>query len=261
MPPSCAGADEAARQAAVAVGRVVRGCGQKPTRHLKARSLSLGFPDQARGTIAVDLLQLILINDNVAAAAYRTRSPPKREQHGEDRRGGHQCKNDPQDHGAISKSRVGRSPQRSGAPSRPAPLHHHGVIAAAMGAPARQLRAVTQWLGGIIRLRAGRLALGRRGLHRDFGRFGQQTRIIGTEYDPAEANRRIHLRLPERPVGVAGMAEGIKQHLGPAFEVVLQLGVAAHGCFVDGELVGVVPAGANEFDQQLGFAHIHGVEY
>jgi hypothetical protein len=43
-------------------------------------------------------------------------------------------------------------------------------------------------------------------LDRDFGGLCQEAGIIRPEDDPAEANRGINLRLPERPIGIAGMA-------------------------------------------------------
>lgn len=55
-------------------------------------------------------------------------------------------------------------------------------------------------------LRPRRFALGRPGLHGDFGGLGQQTRIFVTEYGAAKSDRGLDLRLPKRAVSVAGVA-------------------------------------------------------
>ena len=84
----------------------------------------------------------------------------------------------------------------------------HGAIAAAMGTPARQLRAPTARCSS--GLSPYSLALVRRSLHRYFRGLGKQTRIFTAKYDPAEANRGLDLRLPKRPIGIAGMTQRIK---------------------------------------------------
>ena len=71
---------------------------QQPARYFDARRFRFGLADQTGGAIAVDLLQLVLIDEPVAAAAQGARLPPKRPQHGEDRRSGHHCENDPKHH-------------------------------------------------------------------------------------------------------------------------------------------------------------------
>jgi len=69
--------------------------GQQTARDLEPCRLGLGLPDQAAGAIAVDFLELVLIDREVAAARQRPRGAPKRPDNGQNRRRGHQCKNDP----------------------------------------------------------------------------------------------------------------------------------------------------------------------
>jgi hypothetical protein len=69
--------------------------GQQAARDFEPRRLGLGLADQAAGAIAVDFLELVLIDREVATAHRRPRGAPKRPDNGKDRRRGHQCKNDP----------------------------------------------------------------------------------------------------------------------------------------------------------------------
>ena len=69
--------------------------GKEPARNLQPRRLGLGLADQAGGTIAVDFLELILVDEKIATAAQPAPAAAKRPQYGEDRRSGHQRKNDP----------------------------------------------------------------------------------------------------------------------------------------------------------------------
>jgi hypothetical protein len=55
--------------------------------------------------------------------------------------------------------------------------------------------------------RPDRLALSRGGVHRDFGGFGKKSGIFAAEYGSAKADGGIDLRLPEWPIGIAGMAK------------------------------------------------------
>ena len=66
--------------------------------------------------------------------------------------------------------------------------------------------------------------------------------------------------MPERPVGIASLPQRIEQYLGSALQIVLQLGVAAHGHLVDRELVGVGAASADELDHGLGLGDVGLVE-
>ena len=51
-----------------------------------------------------------------------------------------------------------------------------------------------------------RLTLNRRALQCDIRSLGQETGIVGPEHRPAKANGGVDLRLPERPLGIAGVA-------------------------------------------------------
>ena len=68
---------------------------KKPARNLEPRRFRLGFADQAGGTVAVDLLELILVNQKIATAGHAAPGAAKRPQYGKDRRSRHQRKNDP----------------------------------------------------------------------------------------------------------------------------------------------------------------------
>ena len=72
--------------------------GEEPPRDFDAGRLRFGVADQACRAVAVDFFELILIDQLVAAAARRARGTPKRPQHGENRRRGHNGKNDPKGH-------------------------------------------------------------------------------------------------------------------------------------------------------------------
>ena len=57
-------------------------------------------PIRPAGAVALDFVQLVAVNGDVAAAAQRL-VPGQRPQHGEDRRRRHQCKHQPKFHGVI----------------------------------------------------------------------------------------------------------------------------------------------------------------
>ena len=76
----------------------------------------------------------------------------------------------------------------------------------------------------------------------------------------AQAHRGIGLRLAEAAVSHVSMAHPVKQRPHPTIETVLKLGVGPLRYFVDGEFAGEQPAGADNFDQRLGFRHLVGVE-
>ncbi len=110
------------------------------------------------------------------------------------------------------------------------------------------------------RLRGGRFTLCGRRLNRNFGRLGQEPGVVRSEYDAAESNRRIDLRLPEWPIGIASVTHAIEQYLGAGLQVVLQFVEAAHGCFTDRKFARIVSASSYKFDQHLGVADVDGVK-
>ena len=68
-------------------GGVRIGRGQQPARYLHARSFRFGRADQAGIAVAADLFQLVLIDQQIAAARWHTRCfTPKRPQNGKHRR-------------------------------------------------------------------------------------------------------------------------------------------------------------------------------
>jgi len=95
-----------------------------------------------------------------------------------------------------------------------------------------------------------------RPLGRDFGGLGEQGCIFLPEDLGAEADGRIDLRLPERQIPRAGGAQAVEQRLRAGVEVLLDLVIAARRHLADGELAGIVAAGADELDQRLGIVDV-----
>ena len=79
------------------------GGGNQPARHLDAGGFGFGFPDQTGGSVALDLVQLVAIDSDVAAGAQGL-APRQGPEHGEDRRRRHQC---------ISRAKVSLNPTTS----------------------------------------------------------------------------------------------------------------------------------------------------
>ena len=78
---------------ALGAARRRRGRNEAP-RDLDPRRLRFPGADEARGAVAVDLLELVAIDRDVAARARR-RAAPQRQEHGEHRRRGHGREDEP----------------------------------------------------------------------------------------------------------------------------------------------------------------------
>ena len=76
------------------------GGGNQPARHLDAGGLGFGVADQPGGTVALNFVQLVAVDGDVAARTqgFAARQRP---QHGEDGRRRHQCKHEPECHRTI----------------------------------------------------------------------------------------------------------------------------------------------------------------
>ena len=81
------------------------GRGEEPPRHFEPGGFRLRLTDQASGAIAVDFLQLIFVNEKVAAADGAL-AAPERPQYDQSRRRGHRRKNKEQDHIVSTMSRI-----------------------------------------------------------------------------------------------------------------------------------------------------------
>ena len=94
------------RQVAEAAGAAaLRGGGDEPARHLDLRGDRLAVLDPPGGAVAIDLIELIAVDRDVAAGAQRLPAARERPQHGEDRRGRHQRQRKPNGHGVNSPFR------------------------------------------------------------------------------------------------------------------------------------------------------------
>jgi hypothetical protein len=76
--------------------------GQQATTDLDACSTCFRSTNQARGNIAIDLSELILVDDRLIAVVLRPGGATQWPEHGEDRRGRHQREHKPQRHQAGS---------------------------------------------------------------------------------------------------------------------------------------------------------------
>ena len=88
------------------------GSRKQPPRHLDPRGLGLALADQPRGTVALDLLELVAIDRDIAAGAKR-RAPRQRPKHRENRRRRHQGHHKPKHHGGGFTSRLPRAKYNS----------------------------------------------------------------------------------------------------------------------------------------------------
>src|SRR5687768_3194393 len=81
--------------------------------------------------------------------------------------------------------------------------------------------------------------------------LGQHGCIVRTEKLAAEADRRVHLGLPESAVIIAGVTKRIHQCIDAVLKILLSLTVAALSCLIERELTGKVPACDHEGDRRL----------
>jgi hypothetical protein len=128
---------------------------EQSTRYFNARRFGFRIADQSGRAIAIDLLELVLINKPIAARASIARLSSKRPKNRKKCRSGHHGKNDPKCHYAKRLSFSAKALVRKG-PSAQRPTislagafmiapHarlHHGANTAAMGVRARQFRNV-----------------------------------------------------------------------------------------------------------------------
>lgn len=75
----------------------IRGC-QEAAADFDPCGFGFGSTNQPRGDVAIDLGELILVDDSLAAFFVRPRAAAQRPEHGEDRRDRHQREHKPQRH-------------------------------------------------------------------------------------------------------------------------------------------------------------------
>ena len=76
------------------------GGGNQPARHLDAGGFGFGVADQAGGAVALDFVQLVAVDGDIAAAA-QGRAPRQRPEHREHRGRRHQYQHEPECHRTI----------------------------------------------------------------------------------------------------------------------------------------------------------------
>jgi hypothetical protein len=111
------GDDPAAARRTCGIPRLLLvGGGDQAPRHLDPRRLGLRRTDEAGFGVAADFGQLVAIDSDVHAGGSGAGGPRQRQQHGENRRGGHRGNREPDREGAVHDLRGAMCPgERRGA--------------------------------------------------------------------------------------------------------------------------------------------------